>query len=831
MAEYKDYTNIAGTPFQPYVTQQIEKRKELIKKENRSSSDLQWLTNKNVWIRISSGADVDNDNPDFDDLGEVKGQKLARKYILQGGLFKDTSSDNQDNRELRAGIGPDGAYGIGGNDFGYRPMPGLTNISIKTGGKLGTLREATFEFTCYNKKQLDIMSALYMRLGFSVLVEWGHIPYINNTGQLENKPKPLPFFKSANQAGINDKEELMEQIQKNRVYHSGNYDALWGTIKNFTYSLEDNGTFKCQVQLVGAGDILESLKINQSAFTKDGKNTPTGSNTESNIIYATIADKNKSLLNEALYNYYQIITEKDIDDVNINNGVEFLTLVESYLKPNLGISFNLNGTEYNWKKNNELQRKGYHFSLISKLNTPQGNGSIQSTKIPDIENANYYFSRVIAGYKIDDNKIGNSIKEPGLEQAYITLGHLLLLIKATGFIYDKKDDKKEPYIYIDVNPETNRCYTFPGHCSLDPTVCLIGSQELPYKIKSAAFDKIKERYPFYDRISPELGGRFMHTLVNIEFITSTLRKYSRSNKENNVYFVDFLKDILDGISRACGGFNEFRIVPDDDTRCVRIFDDRVSSTYNYETAKYLTIPVLGKESIVYGFSYSSKISPQTAAQIVIAAQAQDGGVKTNKDALSFSHLNEGLTNRLSPSRVESVTDLNKTSNNQTSNQIELRTHLEGVYLGVGESIITQEDLENLENNLNINPEGIRDFEEVPNNLESVKNLLISQLETIFTDLQKSANNIKPNSSELLVLGNSRNDLIIFINNLTEIPKDISNGISIKTDDPNDPTFTSTKESRRKYLINKLSNIYRPNSPNNFDSEIEKNWQKLFGEDF
>ena len=176
----------------------------------------------------------------------------------------------------------------------------------------------------------------------------------------------------------------------------------------------------------------------------------------------------------------------------------------------------------------------------------------------------------------------------------------------------------------------------------------------------------------------------MHTLVNIEFITSTLRKYSRSNKENNVYFVDFLKDILDGISKACGGFNEFRIVPDDDTRCVRIFDDRVSSNYKYETAKYLTIPVLGKESIVYGFNYSSKISPQMASQIVIAAQAQDGGVKTNKDALSFSHLNEGLTNRLSPSRVESVTQINEDNKeDEESKYIELRDFIKDLYKGKG----------------------------------------------------------------------------------------------------------------------------------------------------
>jgi len=826
MAEYKDYTNIAGTPFQPYVTKQIEKRKELIKKENRSSSDLQWLTNKNVWIRISSGADVDEDNSNFDDLGEVKGQKLARKYILQGGLFKDTSIINnsgntQDIKELRAGIGPDGAYGIGGNDFGYRPMPGLTSLSIKTGGKLGTLREATIEFTCYNKKQLDIMSALYMRLGFSVLVEWGHIPYINNTGQLETKPKPLPFFKNANQAGINDKEELMEQIQKNRVLHSGNYDALWGTIKNFTYSLEDNGTFKCQVQLVGAGDILESLKINQSSNTKDeqiGNDNPT--------IYATIATKEKSDLNKALYEYYIAVQDIDTESYNINASSKFLTLVEKYLKPNLGISFYLNGNTYDWKKNNELQRKGYHFSLIPKLNTIQGNGSTQLTEIPDIKNPQYFFSRLIVGYEINDKEINNDINEPGLEQAYITLGHLLLLVKATGFLYDKKDNKKTPYIYIDVNPETNRCYTFPGHCSLDPTICLIGSQVLPYKIKSEFFNELKEKYPFYDNEYPELGGRFMHTLVNIEFITSTLKKYSGSNKENNVYFVDFLKDILDGISRACGGFNEFRIVPDDDARCIRIFDDRVSSNYTYETAKYLTIPVLGKESIVYGFSYSSKISPQMASQIVIAAQAKDE-IKNNKDALSFSHLNEGLTNRLAPSRVESVTEANEENKekDKLSNQIELRNHLERVYKGVGEALATQDDVNILESELNINAEGVRNFDEVPNDLKIIKNILTQQLEAIFGELRITADNIKSNSEELDILTEARNEVQKIIDDLNSIPKDISNGVQITLNDPNKPTFTSKQESRIRFILTRLTKEYK--SPNFSDSIIEKEWQNLF----
>lgn len=699
MADYKDYTNIAGTPFQPYVTKQIEKRKELIKKENRSNSDLQWLTNKNVWIRISSGADVEDSNTDFDDLGEVKGQKLARKYILQGGLFKDTSriNDNgttQDIRELRAGIGPDGAYGIGGNDFGYRPMPGLTNLSIKTGGKLGTLREATFEFTCYNKKQLDIMSALYMRLGFSVLVEWGHTFFIKNDGIVETNTKPLPFFKSSNQAGINTKEELLEKIQENRVLHSGNYDALWGTIKNFTYSLEDNGTFKCQVQLVGAGDILESLKINQS-----GNIPPTGSKVQDNqndfsqSPYPVVSEANSSILNELLFKIFSAKETTTGGNIVTKDFIYQSDFSEDY-KNILKNYYNLNDPLYtinldDFKQSNTLVEKGFHFSLLSKLNENNGSDKIE---IPNVD-FEKLFRRMIVGYEINGIDLSSGwfsskkVTDNGLEQVYITLGHLLYMIQSLGFIYDKVDNKTTPYIYIDINPETNRCYTFPGHCSLDPTVCLIGSQELPYSITSEFLDELKQNSPFHDPSNSDLGGRFMYTLVNLNFITSTLKKYSTQSEKGDVYFVDFIKDILSGISKACGGFNEFRVVPDDDTRCIRIFDDRGMPNFNYSTDKYLKIPVLGKESIVYNFSYTSKISPQMASQIVIAAQAQDKSVINNKDALSFSYLNEGLINRLSPTRVEATTKLNEINkeDDKESKYIELRNFIKDLYDGKGGS--------------------------------------------------------------------------------------------------------------------------------------------------
>lgn len=701
----KNYTNIAGSPFQPYVREQIEQRKKIVSEENRTYKELQWLTNKNVWIRISSGTDVDKDNNHFPN---ETGDTLSKKYILQAGLTD--YSNNSFN--LREGLGDNGAYGIGVTQgFGFKPMPGLENISIKTGGKLGTLREATIEFTCYNLEQLNIMDALYMKLGFNVLIEWGHIPFINNKGELDTNPKPLDFYK------INSKEELMVAIQENRVYHAGNYDAMWGTVKNFSYSFGENGEFKCKIDLVGAGDILESLKINQSGNI-------IGASTEtltSGSDYPVVADANKSLLNEALYNYFNLAKD------NPNNPCIFKGVLTNYFKK-LNINFE------DFSQNSDLIKKGFHYSLINRSNTIKGNGS-EDINIPDISDYNLYFSNYKLDIAVDSGE--ESINKSEV-QVYITLGHLLLLTLATGGIYDKKNSKENPYIYIDVNPETNRCYTFPGHCSLDPTVCLIGSQGLPLKIDSKPFKDIQKYYPFYDATNPKFGGRFMWTLVNVDFVAKTLRKYASNDPKGNVNFVDFMQDILSSISKACGGFNEFRIVPDDDTRCIRIFDDRGIPGYNYETSKYTEIPVLGKNSLAYDFSYTSKISPQMATQTVVAAQAQDKGIQGSKDALAFSHLNKGLTNRLSPTRVESVTELNgdNTFNETLSKYIELRDHLISIYSGVSYAIImSDEALDAVEKNygVTINKDGTKN---VPK--DKLKSLLIDYLQNVYDTLKSEA---------------------------------------------------------------------------------------------
>ena len=147
------------------------------------------------------------------------------------------------------------------------------------------------------------------------------------------------------------------------------------------------------------------------------------------------------------------------------------------------------------------------------------------------------------------------ITKPGLPQVYITLGNLLLLIMSNGMLYHRNkgegQDKQRPYNYIDVNPDTNRCYTFLGHCSLDPSICLIGSNQLPFGITSQIFEDIQANFPFFD--NDGLGGRFMYTMVHVNWVASLLKKWRANDTTGNVYFVDLVKDILDGISKATGG--------------------------------------------------------------------------------------------------------------------------------------------------------------------------------------------------------------------------------------------------------------------------------------
>ena len=294
--------NLLKQPFTRYVREQIEVRQEVHgKSQNRTPKEISYLNSRNAWVKLSSAIWLEDNRINF--LKTKNGQTnplmngvggdedLAKKYILFNGL----SSYNEDY--ARAGIAsttdPNGAYGVGGTNFGYSPMPGIINANIKDLER-GSLKEATLNIKVQNKNQFDVIETLYMRIGYYILLEWGVDKYLTKEGgelKLVNQistigeekwwgykakiTKETPSVLEAKNSEIN---KVLRDIEKYRKRNKGNYDALFGIITNFSWTFNKDGSYDIALRINSVGDVIESLKVNTPAFVKDPQSQPTPQN-------------------------------------------------------------------------------------------------------------------------------------------------------------------------------------------------------------------------------------------------------------------------------------------------------------------------------------------------------------------------------------------------------------------------------------------------------------------------------------------------------------------------------------------------------------------------
>jgi hypothetical protein len=274
---YTKLSNVIGAPFSEAVLKQLYIRAAHNSTINRSNEEVLFLANKTGWARLVSSVNItlssDQLKNYYTTLGMVgdaalnkNEDTLAKNWILEAGTAIQGSGDGI---TLRQGIGPDGAYGLGGTEeLGYRPMPGLTSVQIETTGRLGSLRQATISFKVWNMNQLNVIEALYFRLGYSMLLEWGHTQYYQNQ---TNTLKTDGIY------GIDDpfaanlrKEGVQQAIARKAISTSGNYDGMLGIVSNFTWAFNQEGGYDCTVRLIGLGAIMDSTRINQTYKLPDG---------------------------------------------------------------------------------------------------------------------------------------------------------------------------------------------------------------------------------------------------------------------------------------------------------------------------------------------------------------------------------------------------------------------------------------------------------------------------------------------------------------------------------------------------------------------------------
>ena len=244
--------SIFNVPINPNISGSLALRQELMGRETRSPQELSFLNSNTAWVKLNSSVNVDG----YEDT-------LAKQNVLVGGtLFNG-------NQRFGVGVENNNAYSLKNskgenNILGIRPMPGITSVSIDNIGAYGSVRKATINFQCWDIKQLEVLESLYMRPGYTVLLEFGrNIKLVKKNGinSIEAVRSNDTFFTESN---IN-LHDYLKILHKTSVDSGGNYDAFFGYITNYGWAVRPDGGYDCHTEIISTGEVLESIKVNYSA--------------------------------------------------------------------------------------------------------------------------------------------------------------------------------------------------------------------------------------------------------------------------------------------------------------------------------------------------------------------------------------------------------------------------------------------------------------------------------------------------------------------------------------------------------------------------------------
>jgi len=283
---------VIGEEIRDYVKNQINARQTLHGSGvghtgiSRTGKQINLLNSNTSWIKLASGVSVSEAK--LVDIGldpSLSDTTLAENFVLFSGISRIKTNIVEEINEVtqeitekfftqleqREGFLPrDGNSSYTYGSFGFSPMPGIQSADIKTLTR-GSLKKATVKLTANNKQQFDIIDILYMRLGYTVLLEWGNSIYTTTGFDKEILRNTLIEEKFFESYGSNSYLTFLNDIEEKRDKHAGNYDALLGKVSNFSWSFNSDGSYDIELTIISLGDVIESLKSNLSVDTNTNK--------------------------------------------------------------------------------------------------------------------------------------------------------------------------------------------------------------------------------------------------------------------------------------------------------------------------------------------------------------------------------------------------------------------------------------------------------------------------------------------------------------------------------------------------------------------------------
>ncbi len=646
--------------FKTFVRDQIKIRQKKV-----SSNDRTYSLQRQCTIRMASGVNVNGNS------------NLAMNNVLQGGTLspltveatQTTNETNTPEFALKNRGGFDEAYDSPSDGFGYVPMPGITNVNIKTKTAYGSLRGATVNFECHNLNQLSNLEQLYMRPGYPCLLEWGWLPFIDNNGDQQTRMNFLSddgqffnvegdpnHFVKREKGDLNIQDGLQRLIREKKIKNAGNYDGLYGIVKNFNYKVRPDGGFTCMTELVALGEILDSLR-------------------------GVISDNDT--------------TKHSLEDIllNLNDYAEAITygdlradLPEDEIEPDPD---NSNETRSSRTKKAEeilttLKELGVKKSDLFILN---------EDPFYDRNGADLYINWGILSKIIENCVDKDDSGEPIIK--IVTKDSGKFTTNRTKLIKSELEFNTNEYPNF-LDKLIQKPYGVEGTCtnldvSINPKICLFPSQI--YDIFGDIHDTGKQMFMgnqynaaeelvgyedyeessetlsvtetnLYNDVNVEGSTQITNTSSNtslqssknikdIYFNTSYLFKVFKSQYyikdedgndiENESFSIGkYIKTIWDDVNASCGNSHNFQLITEfDNGRKCKIVDLEVKT--DLKSDDLAKINVLSTNSIVRDFNYDLTIPSSLTSTIAIAAQNPDNPGDLNQ--VTFAAFNKGIRNR------------------------------------------------------------------------------------------------------------------------------------------------------------------------------------------
>jgi len=465
------YQNIVGTGFPDFIQDQINVRSNIIGSDTRDGKILSYLNNRTGWFRMSSAAIVNGS------------EELARNNILQGGIV---SRNNNNTINLKSTFNE--RYNKGSvDDLGLKPVPGITGLTIGTGGKWQTLQEAEVQFICHNLDQLNTISQLYMSLGINVFIEYGHLPYYDNKSNLKNKIDTINFFNDDNSPSGRDR--LIKQITDKEISTEGNYGALLGMVSNFSYTANPDGSYTCSSKIIGPGHLAESLVANNSTGLFLMNEEEEGDSD---------SEKSRSDLEHAIHRLIEYagnrLNSKNTRGIGsmVNSGQGYGRGSEELAPGYVENSENMKNGEF---KYDEILHEIYNSSnlcmegsvsfgkkgfLIKDDNLKYGN----ATQIVNgLSNADDNFDGLKPigsdpntesnAHFFDIIKLAEVVTSESSTYTYITLGHLFFLLNNFCLMTSEKGNDKATPLKLDFHPDNTVIKSGVIQGTVNPYVCIV----------------------------------------------------------------------------------------------------------------------------------------------------------------------------------------------------------------------------------------------------------------------------------------------------------------------------------------------------------------------